>query len=221
LLRLCRIPELVFWHIPSTPYAKVAPKARSEIRKPCVGSINKEEVAPQEAEWGMMNALVKRPSVKVPEIEFQTSTNNFILPSVLLRCMSWHLAGSLCWAQPRAGLVLSIRETMAVLCTAHGARRLRQLGQGSEDHSGNRGPVLDWFLDTDGERDQAQRCHTHDFLIEAAQRKQQCFVLQRDEISPADALHWTLCYQKSKRKGSSQKSKRKALDGFNYNVNCV
>ncbi|KAF0926819.1 hypothetical protein E2562_027411 [Oryza meyeriana var. granulata] len=60
-----RIPEIIFWHIPSTAYANVAPKAKSEIRKPCVGSINKEVVAPQEAEWGMMDALVKRDSVKV------------------------------------------------------------------------------------------------------------------------------------------------------------
>ncbi|OEL37778.1 putative inactive purple acid phosphatase 16 [Dichanthelium oligosanthes] len=59
-----RIPELIFWHIPSTAYVKVAPKAKSEIRKPCVGSINKEDVAPQTAEWGMMDALSKRPSVK-------------------------------------------------------------------------------------------------------------------------------------------------------------
>ncbi|PWZ33151.1 putative inactive purple acid phosphatase 16 [Zea mays] len=59
-----RIPELIFWHIPSTAYAKVAPKAKSGIRKPCVGSINEEEVAPQAAEWGMMDALAKRPSVK-------------------------------------------------------------------------------------------------------------------------------------------------------------
>ena len=55
----------IFCHIPSTAYVKVAPKAKSEIRKPCVGSINKEEVAPQAAEWGMMDALAKRPSVKV------------------------------------------------------------------------------------------------------------------------------------------------------------
>ncbi|OQU88186.1 probable inactive purple acid phosphatase 16 [Sorghum bicolor] len=59
-----RIPELIFWHIPSTAYVKVGPKAKSEIRKPCVGSINKEEVAPQAAEWGIMDALAKRPSVK-------------------------------------------------------------------------------------------------------------------------------------------------------------
>jgi hypothetical protein len=60
-----RIPELVFWHIPSTAYAKVAPKAKSRIRRPCVGSLNMEQVAPQQAEWGMMESLAKRPSVKV------------------------------------------------------------------------------------------------------------------------------------------------------------
>jgi hypothetical protein len=60
-----RIPELVFWHIPSTAYAKVAPKAKSRIRRPCVGSLNMEHVAPQQAEWGMMDSLAKRPSVKV------------------------------------------------------------------------------------------------------------------------------------------------------------
>lgn len=60
---LYRVPELIFWHIPSKAYKKVAPKFR--IRKPCVGSINKEKVAAQEAEMGIMKILVKRPSVKV------------------------------------------------------------------------------------------------------------------------------------------------------------
>ena len=63
----CRIPELIFWHIPSTAYAKVAPQAKTVIRKPCIGSLNMEDVAPQEAEWGMLDALAKRPSVKVLE----------------------------------------------------------------------------------------------------------------------------------------------------------
>ncbi|KAK8488941.1 hypothetical protein V6N13_060939 [Hibiscus sabdariffa] len=57
-----RVPELVFWHIPSKAYRKVAPKFR--IHKPCVGSINKEKVAAQEAEMGIMKILVKRPSIK-------------------------------------------------------------------------------------------------------------------------------------------------------------
>ncbi|KAF8396201.1 hypothetical protein HHK36_017814 [Tetracentron sinense] len=57
-----RVPEIVFWHIPSKAYKKVAPKFG--IQKPCVGSINKERVAAQEAEMGIMNILAKRPSVK-------------------------------------------------------------------------------------------------------------------------------------------------------------
>ncbi|KAJ7976701.1 Inactive purple acid phosphatase [Quillaja saponaria] len=56
------VPEVIFWHIPSKAYKKVAPKFL--IHKPCVGSINKESVAVQEAETGIMKLLVKRPSVK-------------------------------------------------------------------------------------------------------------------------------------------------------------
>ncbi|KAI6696838.1 hypothetical protein NL676_016957 [Syzygium grande] len=57
-----RVPELIFWHIPSKAYEKVAPWIG--VRKPCVGSINKETVASQEAEAGIMEILEKRPSVK-------------------------------------------------------------------------------------------------------------------------------------------------------------
>ncbi|KAK2454271.1 putative inactive purple acid phosphatase [Trifolium repens] len=57
-----RVPEIIFWHIPSKAYKAVAPKFG--IRKPCVGSINKEKVAAQEAETGIMDLLVKRTSVK-------------------------------------------------------------------------------------------------------------------------------------------------------------
>ncbi|KAL5546433.1 hypothetical protein UlMin_006120 [Ulmus minor] len=56
-----RVPEVIFWHIPSRAYKKVAPLF---IHKPCVGSINKEKVAAQEAELGIMKILVERPSVK-------------------------------------------------------------------------------------------------------------------------------------------------------------
>ena len=58
-----RVPEIVFWHIPSTAYKVVAPKF--DIRKPCVGSINKESVAAQELETGIMDLLANRTSVKV------------------------------------------------------------------------------------------------------------------------------------------------------------
>ena len=58
-----RVPEIIFWHIPSEAYEKVAPMAG--IQKPCVGSINMERVAPQQADTGIMKLLVERPSVKV------------------------------------------------------------------------------------------------------------------------------------------------------------
>lgn len=57
------VPELIFWHIPSKAYAVVAPWWA--IWSPCVGSINKEKVTPQDSEEGMMGLLEKRPSVKV------------------------------------------------------------------------------------------------------------------------------------------------------------
>ncbi|XP_062006239.1 probable inactive purple acid phosphatase 16 [Rosa rugosa] len=57
-----RVPELIFWHIPSRAYKKAAP--RFGIHKPCVGSINKERVATQDAENGIMKFLAERVSVK-------------------------------------------------------------------------------------------------------------------------------------------------------------
>ncbi|ONH95082.1 hypothetical protein PRUPE_7G050500 [Prunus persica] len=57
-----RVPEIIFWHIPSRAYKKVAPLFG--IHKPCVGSINKEKVATQEAEMGIMKLLVERVSAK-------------------------------------------------------------------------------------------------------------------------------------------------------------
>ncbi|KAM5558629.1 putative inactive purple acid phosphatase 16 [Rosa sericea] len=57
-----RVPELIFWHIPSRAYKKAAP--RFGIHKPCVGSINKERVATQDAENGIMKLLAERDSVK-------------------------------------------------------------------------------------------------------------------------------------------------------------
>ncbi|KAL2923455.1 putative inactive purple acid phosphatase 16 [Bienertia sinuspersici] len=47
----------------SRAYETVAPSG--EINGPCVGSINKERVAPQEAEHGIMQALEARPLVQV------------------------------------------------------------------------------------------------------------------------------------------------------------
>ena len=58
------VPEIVFWHIPSKAYEKVAKKA-ARARKQCVGSLFEERVAAQEAEMGMMKLLIERPTVKV------------------------------------------------------------------------------------------------------------------------------------------------------------
>ncbi|XP_042479424.1 probable inactive purple acid phosphatase 16 isoform X2 [Macadamia integrifolia] len=55
------IPEIVFWHIPSKAYKEVAP---FWILNPCIGSINKERVDAQEAEMGIMDLIVNRPTVK-------------------------------------------------------------------------------------------------------------------------------------------------------------
>lgn len=62
-----RVPEIIFWHVPSKAFRKVAPKCR--IHKPCVGSINKERVDSQEAEMGIMKLLLKRSSVKVSNLD--------------------------------------------------------------------------------------------------------------------------------------------------------
>ena len=58
-----RVPEIIFWHIPSKAYKKVAPKFK--FHNHCVGSMFGETVAPQEAEMGIMKILRKRSSVKV------------------------------------------------------------------------------------------------------------------------------------------------------------
>ncbi|THG19779.1 hypothetical protein TEA_008333 [Camellia sinensis var. sinensis] len=57
-----RVPEIIFWHIPSKAYEKVAPMLL--FMSSCVGSINKERIAPQQAEMGIMKLLEGRPSVK-------------------------------------------------------------------------------------------------------------------------------------------------------------
>ncbi|KAL0359578.1 UNVERIFIED_CONTAM: putative inactive purple acid phosphatase 16 [Sesamum angustifolium] len=57
-----RVPEIIFWHIPSQAYQKVASKFY--VQKHCVGSIFLEDVAAQEAEMGIMKVLEQRPSVK-------------------------------------------------------------------------------------------------------------------------------------------------------------
>ncbi|KAI8026280.1 putative inactive purple acid phosphatase 16 [Camellia lanceoleosa] len=57
-----RVPEIIFWHIPSKAYEKVAPMFL--FMSSCVGSINKESIAPQQVEMGIMKLLEGSPSVK-------------------------------------------------------------------------------------------------------------------------------------------------------------
>ncbi|XP_031096408.1 probable inactive purple acid phosphatase 16 [Ipomoea triloba] len=56
-----RVPELIFWHIPSQEYKHAAPKF--VLDKNCVGSMFTEKVAAQEAEMGIMELLQGRSSV--------------------------------------------------------------------------------------------------------------------------------------------------------------
>ena len=81
-----RVPELIFWHIPSHAYNNVAPWFG--IHQPCVGLINKESVAYQKAELGIMDLLVKRPSVKV-STQISMLTHNY-----------FHFKDKHCFAQP-------------------------------------------------------------------------------------------------------------------------
>ncbi|XAR69477.1 hypothetical protein NMG60_11001075 [Bertholletia excelsa] len=62
LNRNLRVPEIIFWHIPSQSYKQAAPMFLPFSY--CVGSINKESVAAQEAEMGMMKLIEQRTSVK-------------------------------------------------------------------------------------------------------------------------------------------------------------
>ncbi|XP_016495774.1 putative inactive purple acid phosphatase 16 [Nicotiana tabacum] len=57
-----RVPEIIFWHIPSQAYKEVAPKF--DAHGNCIGSLFMEEVAAQGAEMGMMELLEGRSSVK-------------------------------------------------------------------------------------------------------------------------------------------------------------
>ncbi|CAN4089848.1 unnamed protein product [Withania somnifera] len=71
-----RVPEIIFWHIPSQAYKKVAP--RFYAHRNCIGSMFTEKVASQEAEMGMMKLLERRPSVKVKDIRAQFLLYTFL-----------------------------------------------------------------------------------------------------------------------------------------------
>uniref|UniRef100_M1AYN5 ATPAP16/PAP16 n=1 Tax=Solanum tuberosum TaxID=4113 RepID=M1AYN5_SOLTU len=76
-----RVPEIIFWHIPSQAYKTVAP--RFYAHRKCIGSMFVEKVASQEAEMGMMKLLEGRSSVKVKDCRAQFSIFN-ILPATII-----------------------------------------------------------------------------------------------------------------------------------------
>ncbi|XP_048225974.1 probable inactive purple acid phosphatase 16 isoform X2 [Ricinus communis] len=103
-----RVPEIVFWHIPSKAYKKVAP--RFWIHKPCVGSINLEHVAAQEAEYGIMNILVKRPSVKAVFVGHNHGLDWCCPYSKLWLCYARHTGYGGYGNWPRGARIVEVNE---------------------------------------------------------------------------------------------------------------
>lgn len=103
-----RVPEIIFWHIPSKAYKKVAPKFG--IRKPCVGSINKDRVAPQAAEMGIMKHLVQRPSVKAVFVGHNHGLDWCCPYKKLWLCFARHTGYGGYGNWPRGARILEITE---------------------------------------------------------------------------------------------------------------
>ncbi|XP_047179848.1 probable inactive purple acid phosphatase 16 [Vigna umbellata] len=104
-----RVPEIVFWHIPSTAYKVVAPKF--EIRKPCVGSINKESVAAQEVETGIMDLLLNRTSVKAIFVGHNHGLDWCCPYNNLWLCYARHTGYGGYGDWPRGARILQINQT--------------------------------------------------------------------------------------------------------------
>ncbi|KHN23215.1 Putative inactive purple acid phosphatase 16, partial [Glycine soja] len=104
-----RVPEIIFWHIPSTAYKVVAPKFG--IPKPCVGSINKETVAAQEVETGMMDLLVNRTSVKAIFVGHNHGLDWCCPYEKLWLCYARHTGYGGYGDWPRGARILEITQT--------------------------------------------------------------------------------------------------------------
>ncbi|XP_068663399.1 probable inactive purple acid phosphatase 16 [Aristolochia californica] len=102
------VPEIVFWHIPSKAFRKAAPKFG--IHKPCVGSINKESVASQEAEWGIMKILGKRPSVKAVFVGHNHGLDWCCPYNMLWLCFARHTGYGGYGNWPRGARIIDITE---------------------------------------------------------------------------------------------------------------
>ncbi|XP_078159119.1 purple acid phosphatase 16 isoform X1 [Carex rostrata] len=105
-----KIPEVIFWHIPSTAYSKVAPKPMSVITKPCIGSINKESVASQEAEWGIMDILISRPSVKAVFVGHNHGLDWCCPYKSLWLCFARHTGYGGYGSWPRGARIIEVTE---------------------------------------------------------------------------------------------------------------
>uniref|UniRef100_A0A2P2J6F8 Uncharacterized protein MANES_08G054100 n=1 Tax=Rhizophora mucronata TaxID=61149 RepID=A0A2P2J6F8_RHIMU len=103
-----RVPEIVFWHIPAKAYRNVAPWF--SVRKPCVGSINKEKVASQEGELGIMNILVRRPSVKAVFVGHNHGLDWCCPHHKLWLCFARHTGYGGYGGWPRGARILEITE---------------------------------------------------------------------------------------------------------------
>ncbi|GMN21289.1 hypothetical protein TIFTF001_043275 [Ficus carica] len=103
-----RVPEIIFWHIPSTTYKKVAPMYG--IHKPCVGSINKERVAAQEAKTGIMKLLVERPSVKAVFVGHNHGLDWCCPYKQLWLCFARHTGYGGYGSWPRGSRILEITQ---------------------------------------------------------------------------------------------------------------
>ncbi|XP_020202284.1 probable inactive purple acid phosphatase 16 isoform X2 [Cajanus cajan] len=104
-----RVPEIVFWHIPSTAYKVVAPK--SGIEKPCVGSINKEDVAAQEVETGIMDLLANRTSVQAIFVGHNHGLDWCCPYKKLWLCYARHTGYGGYGDWPRGARILEITQT--------------------------------------------------------------------------------------------------------------
>ncbi|KAL8095327.1 putative inactive purple acid phosphatase 16 isoform X2 [Apium graveolens] len=103
-----RVPEIIFWHIPSKDYKKVAPKFKKH--KHCVGSMFMETVAPQEAEMGMMQILRERSSVKAVFVGHNHGLDWCCPDKKLWLCFARHTGYGGYGSWPRGSRILEISQ---------------------------------------------------------------------------------------------------------------
>ncbi|KAH9293746.1 hypothetical protein KI387_041047 [Taxus chinensis] len=111
-----RIPEIIFWHIPSQAYKQIAPQPGCPIKDPCVGSINLESVASQEAEWGIMDILTdRRTSVKAVFVGHNHGLDWCCPHKSLWLCFSRHTGYGGYGNWPRGARILELVEEPSTL----------------------------------------------------------------------------------------------------------